>query len=968
MNQPMLDRRGRDELRAELIKLARSYTPEWRCDGAADDPGTALAELFCDMHYETVERLNALPEKLYLEFLSEIGFTEPDPASSRGILRFTPHSTLDEPARVAEGTQLFALDGAGENIVFETVHTIEASAAQLCELYYADGERDEIRRIDDFSHPRRFFDPAEGEGVQRHFFEIGEENVLRLDCPASVTLRLTPPAEYLRAETAERLASKDMEWYYFSGGEKLPFDEVTADNGCVILKKTGSAAPDIREDGRSYVCCEGKAEGELRFDRVELSSEPLEPCPAQAAFSGDIPISPAQGGECFTRRPAPYEMLYLRCDSALSKKGANAMLKLDLSFLTDEPPEEEVQYEYGANVIDLKQPKERKLDDVYVSGVLWEYFNGLGWRELPVTGDKNPFGVLTAGSFQLRFAVPDDLEETEVNAQTGLYLRVRVTSVEHYDSINQRWIVPFLHGASFTWEYGSTLRPATRLYSENNAGAEELDDCAGIPRLGFTALDSLDSELRAVYLRFEGSPHAMPLSLRFLVRAGARMEKLQWEVWTGNGFAQVQCIDGTEDLSRSGEVFLYITEPLCEKELFGMSGCWLRIVRTGARQERAPVVLGLEMNTVEAVQRYHEPEQTFDTDTYEAGKTIALFGTPVQQCEVWVDEMSRLSETEARAMAAEDKKRVRLETEGHRVTRCWVLWERTDDLTLCGAGDRVYTLDPFKGIVSFGNGVSGRVPPEGEQNIRVNCTSGGGRRGNVAPGEVNGILLGLPRVSTVENITPMSGGTDRWELDRIESLGNRRLRHQWRAASAQDYEDIVLELFPRVKHVRCFSGVNAEGKAAPGEVTVVVAGDGECGESMDRLCREVTAEISRRCSCCLVAEGRLHVRGALEIKVNTTVMTEVEDLDRAAETQYEISERIAALIGNEWSRRRIGEQLDLRELWSVVREIPNVRAIKRILAEGEYDENGVRRLVPLENDGDRRFAVALSGTHTVKLV
>ncbi len=238
----------------------------------------------------------------------------------------------------------------------------------------------------------------------------------------------------------------------------------------------------------------------------------------------------------------------------------------------------------------------------------------------------------------------------------------------------------------------------------------------------------------------------------------------------------------------------------------------------------------------------------------------------------------------------------------------------------------------------------------------------------MAPGEVNGILLGLPRVSTVENITPMAGGTDRWGLDMIESLGNRRLRHQGRAVSARDYEDIVLAQFPRVRHVRCFSGVNEEGRAARGEVTVVIAGNGECGESMDRLCREVAAELSRRCSCCLVAEGRLHVRPALAIRVNTTVMLEVENLDLAAETQQEIEERISRLIEREWSRRAIGAQLHLRELWSVVREIPNVRSIRRILAEGEFDENGVRRLVPLENDDEYPFAIALSGAHSVRLV
>ncbi len=237
MKLPKLDPRSRDDIREALARLARSYTPEWRCDGAEDDPGTALAELFCQMHAETVERLNALPEKLYLEFLNELGFREPDPAPSRGVMCFTPHETLEEPVSVPRGTQVFAVDEDGENIVYETTQTIEATAAQLRELYYVDGTRDEIRRVEDFSRPRRFFDPNEGESVQRHLLRIGEENVLRLDCPATVTLRLTPQATYLQDETAERLASPDMKWYYYRDGEEVPFDEVYAQQGGVVLTK-----------------------------------------------------------------------------------------------------------------------------------------------------------------------------------------------------------------------------------------------------------------------------------------------------------------------------------------------------------------------------------------------------------------------------------------------------------------------------------------------------------------------------------------------------------------------------------------------------------------------------------------------------------------------------------------------------------------------------------------------------------
>ena len=58
---------------SQLAALARSYTPEWRYEGAEDDPGAALAELFGEMFYQTVDRMNSVPGKLHTEFLNTPG-------------------------------------------------------------------------------------------------------------------------------------------------------------------------------------------------------------------------------------------------------------------------------------------------------------------------------------------------------------------------------------------------------------------------------------------------------------------------------------------------------------------------------------------------------------------------------------------------------------------------------------------------------------------------------------------------------------------------------------------------------------------------------------------------------------------------------------------------------------------------------------------------------------------------------
>ena len=967
MNIPVLDNRTLDDVRAEVASLARSYTPEWRCESPEDDPGAAIAELFSTMFHEIIDRRNALPEKLYLEFLNLIGYREPGPAPARGTMRFSPHDAAEDPVTVAGGTRVFTSDDAGENVVYETVRTIQATAARLMDVYFADGASDSIRRLD-FSRSQRFFSNDEGVELQRHSFVIGQSDVLRLDCPAVITLELRQTARYLELETAPQLVDAGLAWYYLHDGEMVRFDAASAENGRILLEKRNGLSADADEEGHICIYCRGTPGLNLTLEQIALSSAPLEDCPASRLFNGDVALTPEEGGYCLGRRPTPYEMFYLRSDTALSKKGALAMLRLDLAFVTDAPKSEGPAYQYGMAIIDKSGTVEAKPDDVFISGVVWEYYNGIGWRNLTVSGDRNPFSGKKEGPLELTFRIPEDITETEVNAETGLYIRARVTEVENQFSQLAKWIVPLVRGANFRWQYDGEQAPkADWVLAENNGETVRIEDAGRASRLNLEVLRMMDAEENAMYLRFDRSPHGMPLSLGFRMEGRkAVAEKLIWEMDTASGFVPVQCIDRTENLSQSGEVFLYLTAPLPEKPLYGETGFWLRLRRSTRYPGALPCVREIVTNTVPAVQYQREPTQFFSTGVYEVGKTVRLLSAPVQDCRVWVDESARLSEEDARALAAELPQRVRLEESDHRVRRCWVLWESVPDLAVAGSEDRAYLLDAWQGVIRFGDDRCGRVPPAGDRNIRVEYASGGGERGNAPAGAVNALLGGLPRISEVRNITPMSGGTGRLTLPQIEARGNVRLRHRARAAGCLDFEDIVLERFPQVRHVRCFSGLDEKGVKRPGDVTVVIDGYGEQWEETDSLCREVYKALSEVCSCCLVAEGRLHVCSATRLTVNTVVSVSLEEPDRAADIQQEIGARLEALIGEVWKRRPIGEQLRLGELWNTVREIEGVRTVRRILAEGVC-EGEERRVIPLDKDSDLPYTVAESGMHLVQL-
>lgn len=965
MNRPLLDPRTPDSIREQIRALAGSYTPEWRYEGTEDDPGAALAELFAEMYGQSVDRLNALPEKLYIEFLNMIGYREPGPMSASGTVCFTPQPNIEEPFTVSAGTQLFTPDEEGENIVYETERTIQVSPAQVEDIYYVDGEADSIRRLDLSQRPRRFFELS-GEELQRHRFLLAENDVLRLRTPARIRAVFRRGGGY-QAESAAALADENLRWTFRHGEEDIPFDEVRAENGALVLEKRNSLALEADEEGRICIGCSGRPGGELTVDAMEIASEPLSTCAPDSVFDGDVPILPEEGGYCFGRRPSVYSMFYISCGDALTKKGADALLHLDLAFIVDEPEAQRVRYDFTQPIIDKQSAVEQKPDDVAVSKVVWEYFNGIGWKNLPVSGDRNPFSGGRDGALDVRFTVPEDIEEAEVNAEIGFFIRARVVEMSNPESAYQRWIVPFLKGASFRWQYGSMRKPVW-CFSENNGQQHVLEEAHRVTHLAFPALTPMPEERSAMYFRFGASPHAMPLSLRFQVEGRARLRgQLLWEYWNGKRFEPIRAVDQTDRLLHSGEMFLFLPDRVPETELIGLTGYWLRLSRSAAEEGVMPSVASVTVNAVSVSQRQRERDQLFDTEIYEAGKQVRLLNLPVQDCRVWVDELGGISDAERERLKKETPDRLREEWEDHSLRRCWVLWTRVEDLALAGPEERAFTLDPFQGVVAFGDGRQGRVPPAGDHNIRVEYSSGGGQRGNVPAGAVRSLLTALPQVSDVRNLTAMSGGTGRLSLEEIEERGSRFLHNRGRAAGRRDYEELVREKFPQVNHVRCFSGRNERGEGAPGHVTVVIAGYGRNGEGTEALCAQVYRYLAENSSCCLVAEDRLHVCPATVLTVNTSVTVKTERPELAAETQQAIARRLESLIRDTWKKRPIGEQLRLSEVWSVVRDTPNVQLIERILVEAAYDREGRQMLAPLEADTDFPYGVAESGMHLVSL-
>ena len=963
MELPVLDSRTKEDIVQKAAELGGQYLPGWRMDGDTEDPAAALTVLYSEMFAQTIDRFNQVPVKLYTEYLNLLGVTEPAPVPAKGIVRFTVHEGVTESIFVESGKRLFLSRENEPPVIYETDNAVEATPAVLHAVFYADSRDGVIQKLDP-GKPMSFFGPSKGENLQKHVFRILHPEVLRMDGKGTVEVSLDCGNPQTTGTVLRKLCDPaNATWVYSNGSKETPFDSVTESAGRILLeKKTEGPMEEIRVLMKNMT-------GEIIVSAVSLSSRSGEEIPIGEMLSEDLPIEPETGGYCFGKNISPFDSFYLRQDQVFSKRGAEVTLTFDLSFLQNTTVDSRVQYSFDKNIIDKNDAVSIVPEDVYISQVVWEYYNGYGWSRLFVKGDRDLFSGKKEGPLCLSFTVPENIAPVEETAEEGYYIRARVVDIENQYSNIPNYILPFVKGITCRFDYAKKRAPE-RLSAENNGSLEELSLTEEISDYQMKIYEEMPGNHRAMYLCFNASPDGLPLSLMFDINGRVSVgQGIRFEAFDGKAFRQISVEDGTSHFEHSGIVNLYLHEELPKAVFFSEEGFWIRISPENYRKEGSvPVVSGIYPNCVRCSQKEHSEVLTYSTAIEEAGKKILLPYVPVLETEVWVDEKGSLLESEAAEIRKKSPKEIRPELENGEETGLLVSWHRIRSLSMAGPEDRVYELDPNTGELTFGNGVNGKIPPRGTDNIRIVIVYGGGEKGNAPEGALEGFLAPIPKIAEVKNITPMTGGVDRIPRERIEFYGNKVLRHRGRAVSPRDFEEIVLSGFADAEQVKCFSDTDAEGREAPGHVCVVVKAVSAGNEGISwELCREIREDLLSRCDACLASSGRLHVRPAIEMTVNTEISLRVEDLSRIVRIKADVLETVEHLITEEWARREIGHQVRIGDFYAAIAQIPGVSGVETIFVEGIYYREGKRHVIPVENDDPIPFVTVTSGEHKIRI-
>jgi predicted phage baseplate assembly protein len=279
--------------------------------------------------------------------------------------------------------------------------------------------------------------------------------------------------------------------------------------------------------------------------------------------------------------------------------------------------------------------------------------------------------------------------------------------------------------------------------------------------------------------------------------------RLSWQYWSESGWQALEVNDLTYALSHSGQIaFIWpndIRQGQPDKRIPYLF--WIRALIRNPGYEIPPRIDTIRLNTISATQGKIVRSEEFES----SGLPWQKFN--LKHAPVLANTLSlKIQETDGK----------------------WHRWEQVKDFDSSVPEDRHFTLDHVAGIIRFGDGITGRIPPKRKKDTRgikiVRYRAGGGDRGNLPAESITKILDPNLYGIKVTNFRAASGGKDSETIEEAQKRARRSLIQPNRTVTSEDFEKLTLATPGlRIGRVKALPNYHPDfpGIEMPGAVTVV---------------------------------------------------------------------------------------------------------------------------------------------------
>jgi hypothetical protein len=424
MDAPKLNKMTFDELLDHLAGQARSSIPEWSIPKGApgtwstSDFGMALMKIFAHMQEDVISRLNRVPDKNFGAFLNMLGVKLMPAQPARVPVTFYPVDGFPYPIFVPAGTPVAASETeAHSSLTYQTSKSFSACDSPIIGIYSINSVADKIYdHLPDLT-AQRPFQPFSGNNLQEHVLYLGHSELFNVGGSTDIILRLT------FASQPDLLTIKDRLVWRYIGEDGAP-KVITArwagdvDNmtqASLILSGI-KKINETKVNGISclWISCSQNDSSiplikDIKIIGLDFVNRVVRP---DYAFYNFIPLDIKTKDPTtlelernihpFGKTPRPFDSFYIANREVFSKAGAEIKIETDLvsAVATDVSP-----------------------------ALTWEYFNGKAWMILSPEADLTVSSLRVSGF--LKFHLPSDIQECEVNGVKNYWIRVTITEGDY---------------------------------------------------------------------------------------------------------------------------------------------------------------------------------------------------------------------------------------------------------------------------------------------------------------------------------------------------------------------------------------------------------------------------------------------------------------------------------------------------------------------------------------------------------
>jgi predicted phage baseplate assembly protein len=427
---------------------------------------------------------------------------------------------------------------------------------------------------------------------------------------------------------------------------------------------------------------------------------------------------------------------------------------------------------------------------------------------------------------------------------------------------------------------------------------------------------------------------------------------LVWECSVGDDQWErvpISTRSGEEDTTggfnkEKGQVVLYLPLSMKADRVHGRMAYWVRCrfqTRPGqSGYTQSPRIEGVEAHVLGASTRATHAvirqSERMGYSTGDPGQTFTLRHAPL------------LGLREGETLEVEEVR------DGQSV---FVPWSSVPDFSLSGRFDRHFTLDTATGEIQLGPAIQqpdgsvrqyGRVPEIGREIRFTRYRHGGGAMGNVSQDRLLVLKTSIPYIKSVINLNRAEGGRDQEVLEEAIMRARREMRAQWRAVTAEDFENLSKRASRSVARVKCLTPQQVGDRLPPGMIELLVVpavfdsvrfGDlTQLWLKGHGLQEQIVAYLDQY----RLLGTTLHVREPNYLGVKVTAEVVPAEYSSPETVRLRVVERlmnfitslalgdeevISEMVGHEWEGWPFGRDLYISELFSLIQQVDGVKHV-----------------------------------------